>query len=115
MSIFLMKIIWIESNINYILNIYKIIEFSKNILEKDRLYDKVENLALKNEKKIKYITNKDRNPAHTKEVNECFYIILACICYSITSEEIELSISPTNNNIIKIDQYLYNIREINKI
>ena len=113
MSIFLMKIIWIESNINYILNIFKIIDFSKNILEKDTLYKNIESLNNKN--KIKYITNKDRNPVHTKEVNECYYIILACICYCITSEEIELSLSLTNKNIIDINQYLYNIREINKI
>ena len=31
-----------------------------------------------------------KNPEHTKEVNECYYILLASICYSITLDEIQL-------------------------
>ncbi len=64
---------------------------------------------------MKYITNE--NKKYTKEVNECFYILLSSICYCITSEEINLS-ELTNNiekNEIEIDYYLFILKEINKI
>ena len=124
-NILLIKIIWIESNINYILNIYKIIENSLNIYEnyenenksKEKLYKAIEELI--NKENIKYITNEKKNPKHTKEVNECFYKLLASLCYSITSDEIKLidfSDIRNNNEIqIVIDQYCDYLKEINKI
>jgi hypothetical protein len=89
--ILLIKIIWIESNVKYILNILKIIDFSLEIFNNDesKLFKKIEELISKNN--IKYITKENRNPKHTKEVNECYYIFLASICYSITSDEIKLN------------------------
>ena len=39
-------------------------------------------VTLKN-KNLRYITNQEKNPKITKEVNECYYLILASICYSI--------------------------------
>ena len=116
LNIFCIKIMWIESNVNYILNIFKIFECANQICGK--LDNKVEELIFKeDENKLKYITNENRNPIHTKEVNECFYILLASICYCITSEDINLT-ELTNNiekNEIEIGYYLFNLKEINKI
>ena len=117
-----MKTIWIESNVNYILNILKICDHAINIINridrKKSFYNEIEYLIFSNKNKIKYITNKERNPVHTKEVNECFYILLASICYCITSEEIELSLSNNiskKKNEIYIYYYFDKITEINKI
>ena len=113
LNILCLKIMWIESNVNYILNIFKIFESANQICNK--LVDKVEDLIFKeDENKLKYITNENRN--HTKEVNECFYILLASICYCITSEEINLTELSNNieKNEIEIDYYLFNLKEINK-
>ena len=119
MNDLLTKIIWIESNVNYILNILKIFDCSLDILyqSKNNLYKMIEDLIFRSEKKIRYITNKERNPEHTKEVNECYYILLASICYCITSEDIVLSLSKNdkNNKNIEVFQYYYKIIEINKI
>ena len=94
LKILLLKIIWIESNkdnILYLLDIYDLLK--KCFRNKD---DLLKNIKKKiDNKSIKYITNEERNPKHTKEVNECFYIILASIC---------ISIIPQN---IKIDNYNY--------
>jgi hypothetical protein len=113
LNILCLKIMWIESNVNYILNIFKIFESANQICNK--LVDKIEDLIFKeDENKLKYITNE--NKKHTKEVNECFYILLASICYCITSEEINLT-ELTNNiekNEIEIGYYLFNLKEINK-
>jgi len=108
--------IWIESNVNYILDIFKIFEISVPIYNdnSNKLFDKIVEFIFRKDMKIKYITNKERNPEHTKEVNECFYILLASICYCITSEEIEVSIDGKNGKI-KVSHYLYNLTEINNI
>ena len=119
MNDLLTKIIWIESNVNYILNILKIFNCSLDILNhsKNNLYNMIEELIFKSEKKIRYITNKDRNPEHTKEVNECYYILLASICNCITSEDIVLSLPKNDKNNKEIDVFKYydKIIEINKI
>ena len=121
----LIKIIWIESNVNYILSIYKIIDIALNIYEsnedenksKEIIYKSIEDL-IKTES-IKYITNEKKNPKHTKEVNECFYKLLASFCYSITSDEIKLidiSEPKSKNEIqIEINEYCGYLKEINKI
>ena len=113
LNILCLKIMWIESNVNYILNIFQIFESANQICNK--LVDKVEDLIFnEDENKLKYITNE--NKKHSKEVNECFYILLASICYCITSEEINLT-ELTNNiekNEIDIEYYLFNLKEINK-
>ena len=114
----LMKILWIESNINYILNIFKIFENAIPIYNsRNKLYQKIEELIFKNENKINYIMNERRNPEHTKEINECYYIVLASICYCITSDEIRLtaSIDNKNNDEIEINHYYFILSDINKI
>ena len=57
----LTKMIWIESNVNYILNILKIFETAIPIfINSNKLYNKIEELIFKNENKIKYITNEKK-------------------------------------------------------
>jgi MoxR-like ATPase len=54
-----MKMIWIESNVNYILNIIKIFENTMQIFEdENKLFNKLEELVKEN--KIKYITNEKK-------------------------------------------------------
>jgi hypothetical protein len=130
-NILLIKIIWIESNVNYILNIYKIIEKALNIYgnyeneneSKEILYKTIDALIKKDN--IKYITNKKKNPKHTKEVNECFYKLLASFCYSITSDEIKLvdisdicaggDVKMNEGIKIEINEYCHYLNDINKI
>ena len=120
-NIFLIKIIWLESNIFYIKNIIKLIKNAKKIYQKDEdLYKKIqETIFDKGKIKIKYITNKKRNPEITKEVNQCYYIILACICYIVTSKEIQLieNYDDMNKNGVKVDihDYIQILKEINNI
>ena len=118
-NILIIKIIWIESNVNYIINIFKIFESAIPIFNNSNtLFNKIEDLLLKeNEIKINYIINEMKNPEHTKEVNECYYLLLASICYSITSDEIELKEINNNkgDNEIEVSHYLSILIDINKI
>ena len=102
----LKSIIWIESNMNYILKILKIVDEAKKIFNDDdnKLYEEIQNLY--NEGCIKYITNEKKNAKITTEVSQCYYILLAIICYCITSDDIKLD---------KIEQYYSQLKEINKI
>ena len=102
----LIKIIWIESNYNYIIKILKIIDEAKIIFDNDenKLYENIEYLYKKGN--IKYITNESKNLKITTEVNESYYILLAIICLCITSDEIKKE---------KISQYYFKLIEINKI
>jgi hypothetical protein len=50
---------------------------------------------------IKYIVNPTRNPEHTTEVNECFYILLAGLILNITSNEIKLTDSCVHMKVLK--------------
>ena len=76
---------------------------------KKKIYDE--------DRSIKYIINETRNPEYTREVNECYYILLAGICLCLTDEEILLSenLELENNNLIGIDQYLEVLKKINLI
>ena len=100
------KIIWIETNTNYIINILKIVDEAKIIFDNDenKLYEMIQDLY--NFRNIKYITNKLKNLEVTNEVNECYYILLAIICYCITYE----NISKEN-----LSQYHSKLIEINKV
>ena len=115
-KILLLKIVWIETNTNYILSILNVYSNAEKIFNsKDKLFEMVKKLM--SDRSIKYIYNETRNPIYTKVVNECFYIILASLCLSITDEEIVLTekIETKNNNLINIDYYLEILKKINLI
>ncbi len=116
-KIVLIKIMWIESNVNYILQILNIYKYAKEIFNEENI---LYNLIEKEKNNITYITNENRNPEHTIEVNECYYIILASLCYSVTSDEIKLinDINLENNEKeinVNIDKYCSLLKEINNI
>ena len=50
-------------------------------------------------------------------MNECYYILLASIYYSITSDEIKMakSTSIQDNNAVEINHYYYLLIDIEKI
>ena len=114
----LLRIIWIESNVNYILNTLKILKNALMIFNnnENNLFNSINELIFK-EKNLRYITNEKKNPEHTKIVNECFYVLLASICYVITSDEIQLIeiIDSKNENEIDLEYYSNILIEINKI
>jgi hypothetical protein len=91
-NILFIKIIWIESNVNYILNILQIFDNALIIFNNNQnnLLKRIDELIFK-EKNIKYII--DEKKIQTKEINECYYILLASLCYCITSDEVKLVIS----------------------
>ena len=110
-NIVILKIIWIEANINYIRSILKAFNYGKDIAgDKNGVtfYQSIYDSIYDKDNPIQYIVNERRNPEHTREVNECFYILLAGFCYSITSSDIEL-------NEISIGDYFGQLRKINKI
>ena len=61
-----------------------------------------------NNKNLRYITNETKNPEITTEVNECYYLILASICYSIIPPRI-------NFKNIKINDYFNSLKNALKI
>ena len=86
--------------------------------DENQFYSQLEEFIFKeNENTIKYITFDKKNPEHKKEVNECYYLLLASICYCITSDKIILKELHNNkeNNEIDISQYNYILKKINKI
>ena len=92
-NIIILKIIWIESNIYFIKSIIESIENVKLLIKDincDELNKKIYNMIYDNEYHIQYIYDKKRNPEFTREVNECFYILLAKICLYLTSKNIKL-------------------------
>ena len=118
-NILSIKIIWIESNINYILRIFQIFEKCIPMFKDEKqFYSHMEEILFKeSENKIKYINYDEKNLEHKKEVNECFYLLLASICYCITSDKIVLTELNNNkeNNEIQITQYKYILKDVNKI
>ena len=110
-NIILLKIIWIESNIDYIKSILSAFEIAKDIVnDKDgtELNLKIYDIIFDKECQIQYIVDEERNSEFTREVNECYYILLAGLCLSITSKDIKLV-------EIKIKDYHDRLKEIYKI
>ena len=70
-----------ESNKNYISSICKIFSLLKDYINEEVLLNNIKDII--NSEKIKYITNPKRNPENTKEVNECFYMMLGSLCLSV--------------------------------
>ena len=119
-NILLIKMMWIESNVNYILNIFRILEYAIKIFNdnENKLFQKMEELLFK-ENNIKYIIDGRKNLSYTKEVNESYYILLTSIFYCITSDEIKLNkindYKKNDESEIEINYYYNNLKEINKI
>ena len=109
-KLLLIKIMWIESNLNYILNILKIFSYGKELFNDGKnFYNMIEEIIYNENSDIKYITNEKRNPEYTREVNECYYIVLVSLCLSVISEKIKLTASLNfENNKVEINKY-YNI------
>ena len=114
-NIILLKIMWIESNINYIKSILSAFEIAKDIVnDKDgiELNQRIYDIIYNKDCRIKYIVEEERNPEFTREVNECFYILLAGICLSITSKDVklvEIRIKDYHDRLEKIYKILQNI------
>jgi len=124
---FLIKIIWLESNKNYISTIIQLFHEVRN-----RIYmNKKSNILLKQvidlikSNKINYITDENRNPEHTTEVNECYYIIIGALYLAITDLEKIVLYDPKNNRYyvevgenqirVEIEQYLECLQYIVKV
>ena len=58
------------------------------------LIEQINNLIKNN--KLKYITDSERNPEHTTEVNKCYYIILGALYLAITDQE-KIVLNDPNN------------------
>ncbi len=115
-KIMLMKMIWIETNSNYILNILTIYSNAEKLFNpKDQFLEKIKNKIYDEDRGIKYIINETRNPEYTREVNECYYKFLAGACLCLTDEEIVLSenLELENNNKIGIEDYLDVLKKVN--
>ena len=107
----ILKIIWIESNINYIESILKSFNIGKDIINDQVEYDynqMIYDIIYDSDIPIKYIVDKERNPEFTKEVNECFYILLAGLCLSITDniKLDEVTINDYSGRLKKINDML---------
>ena len=91
------KICWLESNVNYIIDIVVIYNELKQHFQKEQKNDENEEKLFKimennmKDLNIKYITNEDKNPDITKYVNECYYLILASIVYSVLPPYIDFT------------------------
>jgi hypothetical protein len=87
------------------------------------LLEQVNNLI--SSKKIKYIPDENRNPEHTTEVNECYYIIMGALYLAITDLERIILFDPDNNKDfveaeenqikVKIDKYFKCLQYIVKV
>ena len=123
---FLIKIIWLEANKNYIFTIIQLFKEAKNKIYKNKAKDllkQVKNLIRNN--KLKYITDEERNPEHTTEVNECYYIILGALYLAITDFDKIILYDPDNNKDyveakegqirIKIGNYFKCLKNIVKV
>ena len=109
-NILLIKIMWIESNTTYIESVLKAFEYGKEIINDQEGSDFCQNIfdsIIDPEVPIKYIANKVR-PEHTREINECFYVFLAGLCLSATTNDI-------NEMEISIGDYCELLKKINKI
>ena len=124
---FLIKIIWLEANKDYIFTIIQLFKEAQIRIymnnKRNMLLEQVNNLI--RSKKIKYITDENRNPEHTTEVNECFYIIMGALYLAITDLEKIVLFDPDNNKDfveaeenqvkVKIDIYFKCLQYIVKI
>lgn len=108
----LKKICWLKSNINYIIDILEIYKELKGNFENEK-EDKLFEIMKNNIEKlnIKYITNEEKNPEITTRVNECYYLILASIIYSVLPPYIDFK----NKKTLQLSYYLDSLKNSLKI
>lgn len=109
LKIVLIKIIWIESNINYIEGLLRSFEFGKEKINDNEgfiFYQMISDSIIDPKNPIKYIVNKKR-PEHMREVSQYFYLFLAGLCLSVTTNDME--------KIESIGSFCGILEEINKI
>lgn len=66
------------------ISVIKVFNYAQTIITND--LNEVEELIDNKNINIKYITNKDKNPEHIREVNEYFCVIFECSRLAITSD-----------------------------
>ena len=105
------KICWLESNSNYIIDILEIYSELKGNFEKEEKLFEIIDENIKN-LNIKYITNEDKNPKITSLVNECYYIILASIIYSVFPPNIDFK---NKKSSLQLNYYIDSLKTSSKI
>ena len=109
LNIVIIKIIWIESNTNYIEGILRAFELGKLLIidiEGSAFYQMLFDSINVSANPIKYIADEER-AEHMREVNECFYLFLAGLCLCVTTNDFD--------KIESIGSYCGILKEINKI
>ena len=103
------KILWIESNIEQIVSIIKILEYSSTIFKdkKDKLIQNIEKLIFKDDKEKDFMSE-IKLSINIKEINKCYCILLKSIIFFIISDEIELKEK-------NMEQFCKILKEINSI
>ena len=108
-KIVIIKIIWIESNTEYIENIIEAFRLGKEIIKDNEgieYYQRISDSINNSKNPIKYIVNKDR-AEHMREVNECFYLFLAGLCLTVINNDM--------NKIESVGSYCEKLKKMNKI
>ena len=108
-KIVIIKVIWIESNTEYIESIIEAFRLGKEIIKDNEgieFYQRISDSINNSKNPIKYIINKDR-AEHMREVNECFYLFLAGLCLTVTNNDM--------NNIESVGSYCETLKKMNKI
>jgi hypothetical protein len=108
-KIVIIKVIWIESNTEYIESIIEAFRLGKEIIKDNEgieFYQRISDSINNSKNPIKYIINKDR-AEYMREVNECFYLFLAGLCLTVTNNDM--------NNIESVGSYCETLKKMNKI
>ena len=82
----------------------------KNDENEEKLFKIMENNI--KDLNIKYITNEDKNPDITKYVNECYYLILESIVYSVLPPYIDFTKLKSS---LELNYYIDSLKSTSKI
>ena len=100
-KLLLNKINWIETNNSYIIKIINICGILEKIFKEGQLIENIKKIIETGN--LRYITHEKKNPDITKEVNECYYKLLASISYAIIPPYYDLN---NKNSFINYLEYL---------
>ena len=98
LKLLILKFNWIESNKDFLIKILKIYDILKDIFEENEFIKIISKVL--NSEKLRYITHEKKNHPISIEVNECFYKILASLCYSIIPPYINFKNKINSNTYI---------------